>query len=305
MKARQLILLISIVILLISIGFLLGSRMADLQPVLIKKHGIEEKNAEKGKEILSKAWKTQGLNYLKSHQTYSFTATDSWKGMMGGIGKPWPEKQIEIQFKYEVGTFNGQLTFLSGKRKGEIAGLQSWKYYEKNNHDLKFIQTDKKIAFGLSAFQYFFELADRLRKAPIISFAGTKSFNDNNYNLVFVTWGKTAPHKEHDQYVLWINQKTEMLEYVEFTIRDYYLKMPGSGALYGSVKYDDFKQIDGVLIPHKQTFFMNSPKKKNRKYLHELIVTDFKFDAFAVEELYPNPNLKKLGDEKLQVTKKY
>ena len=49
---------------------------------------------------------------------------------------------------------------------------------------------------------------------------------------------------------------------------------------------------------------MNSPKKMNRKYLHELIVTDFKFDAFAVEELYPNPNLKKLGDEKLQVTKK-
>jgi len=286
-------------ILLIFIGFLLGGCMANLQPVLVKKHGVEKINAEKGKEILSKAWKTQGLNNLKSHQTYSFTATDSWKGMMGGIGKPWPEKRIQILFKYEVGTFNGQLNFLSGKRKGEIAGLQSWKYYEKNNNDLKFLKTDKKIAFGLSAYQYFIELADRLRKAPIISFAGTKSFNDNNYNLVFVTWGKTAPHKEHDQYMLWINQKTDMLEYVEFTIRDNYLKMPGSGAFYGSIKYDDFKKINGVQIPHKQTVFMNAPKKKDKKRLHQLIITDFKFDEFGVEELYPDPNLKKLGDEKL------
>jgi len=292
MKMKQLILLISI-------GFLLGSCMANLQPDLVKKHGIQKKNAEKGKEILSKAWKTQGLDNLKSHQTYSFIATDAWKGMMGSIGKPWPEKHMQIQFKYEVGTFNGQLNFLSGKRKGEIAGLQSWKYYEKNKHDLKFLTTDKKLAFGLSAYQYFMELADRLRKAPIISFAGTKSFNGNNYNLVFVTWETTAPHKGHDQYILWINQKTEMLEYAEFTLRDNYLNMPGSGAFYGSIKYADFKQINGVLIPHKQTVFMNAPNKEDRKHLHELIITEFKFDDFDVEELHPNPNLKKLGDEKL------
>ena len=44
---------------------------------------------------------------------------------------------------------------------------------------------------------------------------------------------------------------------------------------------------------------MNAPNKEDRKHLHELIITDFKFDEFAVEELHPNTNLKKLGDEKL------
>ena len=38
----------------------------------------------------------------------------------------------------------------------------------------QFRKPNKRIKFGLAAFQYFGEMIDRLRSAPIISYAGEK-----------------------------------------------------------------------------------------------------------------------------------
>ena len=281
------------------VALLMQGCMADIRTKLVKKEGITQTNEEKGKSLLKKAWKKHGYANLHNHQTYSFEGADIWKGMMGRMGKPWPEAKSTIAFKYAVGTFDSQAHFKDGKREGVIAGLQSWNYYEKEvGKGIEFKEMNKRIRFGLSAYHYFFEMLDRLERAPIISYAGEKKFNDTNYDLIFATWDKPEPHMKNDQYMLWINRNTGMLEYAEYTLRESYLKIPGYKAFYGSIKYDDFRNVDGVMIPHQQTVFLNSPSKKDKKHLHRLNVKNFEFDSFDLKELYPNPEIQKIGDSK-------
>lgn len=285
--------------LLIFSFFFFQSCMADLRTKVIKKEGITIKNTNKGKAILDRAWKAQGFDKIENHQVYSYKGKDTWKGMMGQMGKVWPERKSEMDFKYQVGTFDGQVTFLDGKRKGEKAGLQNWNYYEiSEENETQFRKPNKRIKFGLAAFQYFGEMIDRLRSAPIISYAGEKEFKGKKYDLVFVTWNTEKPHKEADQYIAWINKSTSLMEYTQYTIRDSYLKMPGSRAVAGAVEYGDFRNIDGILVSFEHIVYGFNVKKKKKKNLHQLVISEFQFDDFDEEELRLDKNIAKGGDFK-------
>ncbi len=284
---------VSIIVL---VSIVLHSCMADIRTVFIKKNTVTIENKNKGKQILEKAWKKQGFDKLVNHKVYSLHGSDVWKGMMGKMGKPWTDNKSELDFKFEIGTFNSQISFLDGKRKGESSGLQNWNYYEINqNGELDFGKTNKKIKFGLSAYHYFFEMIDRMKKAPVIRYAGEKEFRGEKFDLVFCTWGEESPHMEHDQYIAWINQKTGFMEYSEYSLRDNYLKVPGYKAMYGAIELKNFKEVDGIFIPHEQTVYINGIKSKKSKHIHQMIVSDFQFDTFNIKELHPNKDLKNKG----------
>ena len=159
---------------------------------------------------------------------------------------------------------------------------------------------DSRISFGLAAFQYFFELTDRLREAPIVVYAGEKAFDGKTYDQILVIWKTIEPHKQHDQYRLWLDRETGMIAYCENTVREVY--MPGGGmfsSFYGSVRMADFRAVDGVQIPHEMSVYIKGPKKDLDAYVHRLTVADFRFDSFDESVLYPDPELGKLGDAKL------
>ena len=277
----------------------LQSCMADLRTKSIKKEGITIENTKKGKAILERSWKAQGFDKIKNHQVYSFNGKDTWKGMLGRVGKVWPNRKTEMKFKYEVGTFDGQVTFLDGKRKGEISGLQNWNYYEiDDKNQTQFLKPNKRIKFGLAAYQYFTEMIDRLKSAPIISYAGEKKFKGKKYDLVFVTWNTEKPHQAADQYIAWINQETGLMDYTQYTLRESYLKAPGSKAIAGAVEYGDYRNVDGILISFEHTVYGFKIKKKKKKNLHQLIISDFQFDDFDGEELRLDKNIVKGGDFK-------
>lgn len=285
--------------LLILTGLFLQSCIADIRTATIKKEGITPDNEKKGKAILDQVWERQGMEAFTAHSVYSYKGQDTWQGMLGKMGKLWADNQTQLEFKYAINTFDGKATFLDGKRTGTSVGLQSWEYYEQApGAEVEFMKKEKRAVFGLAAFQYFNEMPDRLIRVPIISFAGEKTFRGNTYDQVFVTWHKPEPHKENDQYLMWVNQKTGMVDYVVYTLRDNYLKMPGGKTFYGSIEYGDYKTIDGAEVSHKHTVYLKMPKKKESKNLHQLIVTDFQFDDFEAAELYPNSKLAKLGDTK-------
>ncbi len=286
--------------LLIVAALLMQSCLSDLRTTSVKSEGISEASTTKGKEILEQAWLKQGMNKLKDHQVYSMTGNDNWKGMMGKMGKPWPEAKGEMQFKFAINTFDSQVLFLDGKRKGAIAGLQSWKYYEKEvNETLEFKKTNSKIRFGLSAFQYFVEILDRLKNAPIITYAGETKFKGNDYDLVMVSWDKMEPHREHDQYKAYINKETGTLDFLSYTLRENYLKMPGGLMFYGSMQFGDYRDVEGIKIPFSQKVYINEPKENEDKFAHHLTLTNFSFDGFKKDELYPNKEIKAIGDIKI------
>ena len=288
-------------ILLLS-AILLQGCMYDLRSKTIKKEGITIENTAKGEKILDRAWKKQGYDKLKDHSVYSFHGSDTWKGMLGKMGKIWPEMKAEMEFKYQIGTFDGQVTFVDGKQSGDVAGLQNWNYYEISNNETVFKDKDKKKnrrkVFGIAAFQYFTEMISRIKNAPIISYAGEKEFRGQQYDLVFCTWGTDKPHIEHDQYLAWINKETGLMDFTQYTIRDTYLKPPGYKMIGGAIEFADFKNIDGIMIPHEHLVYPIKLQKKTKKNLHRLIISGFKFDAFDVEELRVDKAIKPGGDFK-------
>ncbi|WP_304235707.1 hypothetical protein [Jiulongibacter sediminis] len=276
---------------------LLTSCMADIRTASIKKEGITPENQKKGRELLLKTRKKHGLDQLKQHKTYQYTAHDSWKGFLGKVGKVWPEPELDLDFKYIPGTFEGKVQYLSGDVKGLSGGLQSWHYYEiDNSGKLEFKRTNKRIEFGIAAFQYFFEVLDRMPDVPILAYAGEQTVGNQSYEILFATWHKAEPHKEHDQYLLYINKETGYLDFLTYTIRDNYL--PVSWFLHGTVKYENLKIIDGITVPFTQKVYLLGPHDEDKNLIHELSISDFKFDIFEPEELYPDKSLPRVGNSK-------
>lgn len=290
---------ISFGLILFGSSLLLQSCAADIRTPLIKKQGILAENVTRGKDILDRSWKIQGLDKLSQHSTYSFSGEDTWKGPMGRFSKIWPDNKLQMEFKYKTGTFDGQVAFIDGSRKGEKAGLQNWNYYEiDRENDTVFQEPNPKIKFGLAAFQYFGEMLDRLRQAPIISYAGEGELRGQKYDLVFCTWNKPEPHKEADQYIAWINKSNGLMEFTQYTIREDILNMPGSKAAYGGVEFSNFKKVDDILIPFVHTVYVFKLKKKQEKNLHQLVIKNFEFDSFDKKDLVMDPALAKGGNYK-------
>ena len=287
---------------LVTLIMLQNCGVLDLRTKRLKKEGLTKISIKKGKDILQKAWLTQGYDKLQNHIVYSYNANDTWKGLLGGLGQIWPEKKIDLSFKYEIGSFDGYVTYKSGKQLGNSAGLQNWNYYEVKKKQIIFLdkktKKSRKKIFGIAAFQYFNEMIDRLKNAPIISYAGEKEFRNKHYDLVFCTWDKPEAHKENDQYIAWVNKKTGMLEFVQYTIRETYLKPPGYKLIGGAVEFTDFKNIDGILIPHTQLIYAIKMRKKSKRNLHKVVISDFEFDGFDIKELRPNKTLKIGGNFK-------
>lgn len=288
----------------LSAGLLLSalffqSCLHDVRPKQLKLEGITSENTVKGKRILDRVWKKQGGDKLKKRSVYSFHGFDTWKGTLGKFGKLWPDLKTNLDFKYDVNSENGQLTFVDGQRKGAIVGLQSGNYYEINNDKIEFLDKSAKsnirAYFGLSHIQYFLQLLEHLRAAPIINYAGQDEFRGNKYDLVFCTWEKPEPHIEHDQYLVWINQETGIMDFVEYSVREPHVKPPGYKAVGGALEFTDYREIDGVMIPYVQIVYPIKKRKKQDNFIHRLIISDFQFDNFDAEELRVDKSMSKEG----------
>jgi hypothetical protein len=270
--------------LIVTVLFLQSCSIYDLRTTQIKKNELQTENIEKGKMMLKKAWVKQGMDKLSNFKTYSFQGKDTWKGLLGKSGKVWKDKDSDLEFKYRVNSFDGQVTFLNGTDSGTSSGLQNWKYYDLLNGQPIFsdknAKKNQRKVFGIAAYQYFSEMINRLKNAPIISYAGEDEHRGQQYDKVFCTWDKPEPHMEHDQYVAWINQKTGLLDFVQYTIRDSYLKPPGYKKIGGGIEFTDFREVEGILIPHKQIIYAVKLRENQNKYLHMLSISNFQFDNF-------------------------
>lgn len=276
------------------ITILFSACVSSVSTKTVKQEG--HSNSAKGKKLLTEAWLAQGMDKLNNYKTYETQLTDTWNGFVGKASSPWPEPSVDLNLKYALRSFDGQVTFNSGKRKGETEGLQSWKnYFVDNTGNTTFPKKEnKKIKFILPAIQYFIELPHRLLAAELITYAGEKEFDGKQYDLVLATWNKIKAHKQNDQYLLWINKETKLAEYCEFTIHENF----SSRFFTGSVAYKNYKTIAEVKIPFNMYLFAGSPKTDTTKNLHSMLIKSFTFDSFKEDLLYPNPELENLGDSK-------
>ncbi|MGH1436889.1 MAG: hypothetical protein ACRBG0_20795 [Lewinella sp.] len=295
---RKSIKILSGIVLLFLTVFVLMSIfwVADLRTADIKNNTQGEVQIQFANDLLATAIKKQGLDSIHRFSTYKLIGTDDWKGTMGEMGNPWGWNKDKTAFRFSVNDFDGQVEVLEGAQKGFVAGIQSWDYYEKkgDRYESK-VEDDGGKIFTLAAYHYFIELGNRLANAPFIRYAGKGELEGKEMEKVFVSWSNDNT-KDTDHYLLWIGKKSGLIEATTFTTRDN--PQPAPAFLYGSVRFGDFRNIDGILIPFKQTAQVMTPKDDINDYIHQLTIQEFEWDNFAVSEIRPFSGLAPIGDNK-------
>ncbi|MEL6863860.1 MAG: hypothetical protein AAFP19_05550 [Bacteroidota bacterium] len=240
---------------------------------------------QKALQLLEEMATAHQLDRWENIQTYQIHLTDEFYGLFGKMGNPYPKNRADIELTYIPGTFTGQGVFKSGKWKDKLWGIQSWRTYEKGEDDkIQFHKKNKKdIEFWLPTYQYFIELPMRIREADVFCYAGERKYKDQVYDVVFASWKTASPQKDLDQYLLWINRETKLLDAVEYTIRDV------NKWIKGVLFYEDYREIEGLLIAHQmpvRSFSMDA-----KKVLHEIKVLEVAVNTLDRNSLLPNPNL--------------
>lgn len=271
--------------------------LADLRTADIKNNSQSQEQIQFAQDLLYETIRKQGMDSIQRFSTYEMIGTDHWAGMMGKMGNPWDWNKDKMAMRFSIGDFDGQVEVLEGAAKGFVAGIQSWDYYEKMSNTYQTdVQDDNGKVFTIAAFHYFSELANRLSNAPFIRYAGQDQLRGQTIEKLFVSWANETT-SQYDHYLLWIGKESGLIEAVEFTTRDN--PQPAPTFMYGCLQFEDYRNIDGILVPFKQTAQIGRPKDETDSYVHQLLIQEFKWDGIPVSAIRPFAGLSPLGDEKL------
>ncbi|MEM9547185.1 MAG: hypothetical protein AAGA77_14485 [Bacteroidota bacterium] len=274
-------------------------KVKDLRTEFAKETTLEL-SEKRGRDLLERTYLKMGYNHMENVTTYEAKSYFDWKW-------PWSwmpmnalpgNKGNTIKFKFVTKTFDGSVEYLEGRKTGNIYGLQSWQSYEiKKDKPLKKVK-GKRRKWGLATYHYITELPIRIRDAEIVKYAGEKEFEGQHYDLVFATWGEEKPHDEHDQYLIYINKESGMIDLVELTVNDFFLPMPNN-MKDATVRIERSETFIGTYLPEMVYIQLGQPKKKS-KHVYKYSMFDYQFDHFPEELLYPIEDLEKVGDSKEQ-----
>lgn len=255
-------------------------------------------NRAKGRELLQKTYLAMGYDQLEKVTAYEAESLFTWNGfwsMMPMNSLPG-NKGNRIRFRFNTHTFDGQVTFLEGRKEGKTFGLQSWEAYRFDEGEPARPKNNKRYTWGLATYHYIIEGPMRLLGADIVRYAGETERDGQTYDLVYATWGQDAPHKEHDQWLLYINRATGITELTEVTINDFFVPVP-NGMKGATIQFERQPTSIGAYLPSFVTIQLGKPKAKD-KYVYTFTLEDYTFDTYPETELYPLPGVDKLGDRK-------
>ena len=242
--------------------------LADIRPDTIKS-GFDQAAIDKGTALIAKLPEAYGgLEAWKAHKTTRLTITDTWYGFMGKMFLPWAKNGQVMKFSLMNGSDNSRVEVLDGPDQGNFLGIQNWATYTQAAGKKAVFKDDFDIKFYLPTTVYFVELPFRLTEANVIAHAGVKEHKGQKYDLVYLTWNMAEPQEKIDQYVVWINQQTGLVDFVLYTVRDFF------GFIVGGMEYHDFRDVQGLKIPFK---IINKEEFGGERGLHEYNIKEIQF----------------------------
>ncbi len=236
--------------------------------------------------------KNSGYENWQQFTTAEMISVDEWAA---GVQGWWPESKQRFKTQALLGTFTSRVTLLEGAGNDEIWGIQAWHGYKKTpSGDMRFV-TEKAISFYLPTLHYFNELVFRLLAAEYLAYAGEKTHNGKEYDLLFATWGSFEPNLEHDQYLLWVSKKTRLVDMCLYTVRE------SRNWVTGTIHFQDYRDVQGVKFPYRHTVVLPWPENTvypiEENFFHKMTFESVQFDTFPKDLLIVDP-AKKIGDVK-------
>ncbi|MEO0572148.1 MAG: hypothetical protein AAF039_10630 [Bacteroidota bacterium] len=167
------------------------------------------------------------------------------------IANPWKEQTIKLNLDWLPNRNIARVKILSGKNKGKMFGIQNWATYSVEDSSIIFKKLES-IKFHLPTMEYFLEFPFRIQEATKLNYGGTTDINEVSYKTILMSWNTFEPQKKIDQYLIYINPTTSLIDYLEFTVRDQ------GKFTYATVHFEDFKKVETFIFPHRITaYFQN------------------------------------------------
>lgn len=245
-----------------------GCELYDLREDIMINNPASDNIEKKAREIINKSIAAHGWDSLDSAH-FSVTYIDHWPNFwFRTFFHPWPDQDKKLKQTFGLSNlYDAELIFVEGVRKGEIWGLDNWKPYIRKYGEVNY-RSHGDTKFYLPTYQYFFQMPYWLGQVPILRYLGKKDFNNKQYYIIYGTWKQIEPTQEYDQYLYWINTKTNFLEMVQYTIRD---QMPNA---HGTNTFSDFRKVGDLIVPFIQTITFEPGDKQ---IMHQIIVENFDY----------------------------
>ena len=243
----------------------------------------------KAKQLLKDMAAAHQIQYWDSLTTYSVTYGEEFFGSIGQSSHPFPEHKNQFKLSYIPNTYDGRLEFLKGPSKGDVWGIQSWNTYLSDASNVNKFQNDQNVFFWVPTYQYFIEFPLRIQNADALAYAGQATINGKNCEGVLASWNTTAPQRDIDQYLIWLDSDTKRIVKMEYTVREMF------NFITGAASYNDYQDFNGIILPSKMPVESNLVSDG---FLHEMSILDFARNEVPVEKIRPNANLPVMGDEK-------
>jgi len=291
-----------VIITALVMSLMLGACHKDLRTQTIKQSTDTKSLEEQGRKLLAEAYQAHGMDDLKKHLGYEVDAQFKFhfpfRTMNMNPFKVGPDDQVRL--RYAVNTFDGQMEYLAGRKKGQIYGAQSFVNYKiVPEEEVKFYKRkQERHAWGTTAYHYILEIPMRIQKANIVRYAGKELYNGIEYDKVFATWNQEKPHKNSDHWLIYIHPETKRIDLLKTTIKEYYMPIPGM--MYASVLFQGYEKVSNeAILPARLVFQLFNPHEKDTKFVYDIKLSNYQFDSFDMQQLYPNKDLDKLGDAKV------
>ena len=292
-RLRQLILLVALAFLIVLGvgGIMMAFYVADIRPSELLEGDITETAASKGKEVLVRAAKVHGFQNWNMYNNLEIVGTDDWVHWMGrAFINPFPKARQEIRLQLLLGTWTSRLELLEASGTTEVWGIQAWNTYRSQVGQNPVFQSDKEIRFFLPTLQWWFEFPFRIVTASVIT--ALSDIQGSSFDRVFVTWGSLEPNREVDQYIVYVNKETGLIDRMEYTIRD------KGGFVTGATTYLDYRAIDGIMVPFQFEASVIMPGGFEQ-VMHRVTVQSASWDTITPDRLLPNPDLESEKDSKI------
>lgn len=274
-------------------GLLATGCVSSIAPKGAVENGADAAAQTKGRALLELTAKVHGLERWQTVETFEVEMTDLWQGFVGRLGNPWPKPKVDVRLQFRRGSFDARAEFLNDPDlEGLTWGVQSFKPYTVQEGGKVTFVDEKDIGFILNALQYFIEFPERGRGAEFVTYAGKRTVDGTLYDLVYITWGQLEAHSGADQYVAFINPKTHRMEKISYTVRDI------AGFVSGTIHFDRFRDVDGVLVPFLMTVTSEGETDLS-DFLHQMVVKSVRLNPVPTSVFRVDPALPLIGDSKL------
>ncbi|MEM6268502.1 MAG: hypothetical protein AAF998_03650 [Bacteroidota bacterium] len=258
-----------------------GCKLSDLRTTEMKAAIDAPGSTQKARRLMQTCFLAHGADKWENYETVTFDFEDRFEKLK--FASPFPGGGAAMTLSYVPDAADAHMRVKEGKKAGLIWGLSNWYSWEqkaKSGSERKW-KHNRRIKFWLPTWQYFLQLPLKIMEAPIMRHGGEREIQGKKYEILFATWNTDEPQKEYDQYALYINAETKLIDLVEYTVRGV------NKSVVGTCVYSGYKQVEGIQIPLVMNVLGPKIDYDDPSILHVMKVNGVEFNQIDQQELQP------------------